>query len=684
MLAIFVSATSILGDIEEASSGPSEPNAEKDEECVYETVVVSERFPLSAGATSLNPQEIARSHPKTADDALKLVTGISIVQHGSEGKGHQLLLGGFDAAHGSDVEVLLGGVSLNEPSHVHGQGYLDLYGIVPEAILKIEVAKGPFLPWQGNFATAGSIRFRLGIPTNLRPGIVRTEASHRGRLRAVIAVGPEGASEETFIAVETVYDHGFGPNREARRAVLLAGYRLDLGSKDALTAFVIGQTARFETPGALPFSDILDDETAFHGSHGQPVHGLSDRTLAKFGWNHETKKTDLEIYIFGAARAYSLQENFTGWLLYPEQGDTKRQQQKGGLAGAALDLEQRLPTPFSSALFSGIGWRLDVAEQSEDQVEISGHPWQRNRELSTDIHHVYLFGGWRLVPWSWIELMPSVRLDMFVYFVSDQLEDRGVTDLRIAASPRLATAFPLHDKLTLFADYGRGFRAPEARAMLAAEAAVEDRTLSQYSGGEPRFAICDSVEIGAEVAPIRTLVFRIVGFTTWIDREVVFDHVSNLNLELDGTRRLGAETEALWKPTPWFDAETSFAWIDARFRTSGHAVPGIPVWLASGRLNLGRERGPRGGACLLWIGDRSLAHGATVDGYVRLDVNAGWRFEHFEVTALVDNAFNHEIMEGAYHYASWFDRTETRSAIPEIHVVAGEPLTARLVFTAYL
>ena len=65
-------------------------------------------------------------------------------------------------------------------------------------------------------------------------------------------------------------------------------------------------------------------------------------------------------------------------------------------------------------------------------------------------------------------------------------------------------------------------------------------------------------------------------------------------------------------------------------------------------------------------------------------MDAGWRFEHFEVVVVVNNTLNYEIMEGVYHYASWFDRNEERSVIPKIHYVAGEPLTVRAVFTAYL
>lgn len=651
---------------------------------LYETVVVAHRPSLSAGAVTVSQEEIKRTHPSSADEVLRLVPGVNIVQHGSEGKGHQLLLRGFDAAHGSDVEVLLLGVRINEPSHVHGPGYLDLYGIIPEVVLNIEVNKGPFLPGQGNFATAGSVRFELGVSSELQPGLVRTETSHRGQLRGVAVAAPHPGEKETFFAAEAVYDRGFGANREARRSALLAEYVLNINAKDALTAFASGQAARFETPGALRLSDVLGGRIDFHGSYGPAGEGLSDRILGRLGFEHDNENTNLEVFVYGLLRRFSLEENFTGWLLHETTGDRKRQQQQGSAWGAEIELERKLPTPFSSVLLSGAGWRFDNIYQAEAQVDQQGRPWQTNRELEARIQHLHLYGGVRFSPWPWLEMMPSIRGDLFYYDVRDRLGDRRGDDTYFSVSPRLAASFPIHERLTLFADYGRGFRSPEARAVVAPTGTGEDETLSRYNGGDPEIAVCDTVEVGIDFQPLEIATFKLVGFSTWLEREVVFDHVSNLNLELDGTRRQGIEAEARFNPAIWMTGSATFTWVDARFTRSGDPVPNTPSWIRTARLFFGKSRGPHGGTQLLWIGKRNLAHGATADGYVKLDMDAGWRFERFEVAIIVTNAFNVDIMEGTYHYASWFDKNEQRSVLPKIHYVAGEPLTVRAVFTAFL
>ncbi len=54
------------------------------------------RFDPTASSLTLAPHDLAAAPLRTADDALRLVPGIAIVQHGSEGKARQFFLRGFD------------------------------------------------------------------------------------------------------------------------------------------------------------------------------------------------------------------------------------------------------------------------------------------------------------------------------------------------------------------------------------------------------------------------------------------------------------------------------------------------------------------------------------------------------------------------------------------------------------
>ncbi|MCU0661214.1 MAG: TonB-dependent receptor [Myxococcota bacterium] len=648
---------------------------------IYEARVVEQRPVLSAGASNISAAEIARSLPTSGSDALRLVPGLRIVQHSAEGKGHQLFLRGFDAVHGSDVEVLLGDVPLNERLNVHGNGYLDLYGIIPEVVSELRVHKGPFLPWQGAYATAGSAVFELGVGPQLRPGLMRTEVSQRGRLRAVVLAAPSGLPDEVFLASEAVYDAGFAADREAKRGALLASYRSPSFAGFELSTLLSAQAAAWESPGVLRFDGI--SEHGFYGTYDTGGGGSSERLLARIGLAREHEGTRLDLSVHGALRRFELEDNYTGFLLYEDQGDAKRQLEHARMLGASTALEQRIKR-LSSALFAKLGWQLDAGDEREAQVGTSGAAWQTNRRLGARIHSLFAYAGLRMSPWRWLAMLASLRGDLFIYSAENHVLDRKAQKNLGALSPRVALSFPVHRALTLFVDYGRGFRPPEARSITAFRpGTVEDEELSQYRGGQPTVNVADAIEAGLRATPAPWLSLGTTFFATWMDREVAFDHVSNTNLELFGSRRTGAEMDLRVAPTPWlaFGADATF--VDARFEHSAHRIPGTSSWLGRATATLGRDRGPHGEAELTFVTTRYLAHGASASGYALLDLCAGWRLEHFDASVLVDNALDAKVMDGVYHYASRFDLNGPRSAIPVIHYTAAAPVTARFVFTAF-
>lgn len=57
---------------------------------------------------------------------LEAVPGLIVTQHSSDGKANQLFLRGFNLDHGTDFLTTVGGMQVNQRSHVHGQGYTDL------------------------------------------------------------------------------------------------------------------------------------------------------------------------------------------------------------------------------------------------------------------------------------------------------------------------------------------------------------------------------------------------------------------------------------------------------------------------------------------------------------------------------------------------------------------------------
>ncbi len=645
-----------------------------------EVIVTAPQPPMAVSAARISSEQIERALPTSGSELLARVSGLRIVQHGAEGKGHQIVLRGFDAAHGTDVEVLLEGIALNERGNVHGHGYVDLYGIIPEVVREIHVDKGSFLPTQGDFATAGTVRFELGVPAEARPKLLRTELDSHGRLRTAAVIAPGRVPPDSFAAAEAVYDPGFGLDRAAVRTALLASYSVPLGPRDRLVTLVSAQLARWQSPGVRR----LDDAQDFYGTYAPTGRGLSDRVLLRFGRERQTSESRLDVAGFAALRRLAIEDNYTGRLLHEEQGDRRLQTERAASGGCLASVGRDLPLGFAAQALGGAGWRVDGVQPRDDRVTAEGLPWQRGRELEIRTHQIHAYLGLRLRPLRWLELLPSIRGDLFLYRVSEAYEPPAAQALG-AASPRAALRLPLATWLQLFAAYGRGLRSPEPRSIAAPPPeTIEDESLSQYGGGRPRITTSDTVELGSLLRPLDGLELRVAAFGTWIERELVFDHLSNLNLELDGTRRLGLEASLGARLLPWLELALEGTALSAHFLRSGNPVPGSTPWLGRAALWAGEVSGPHGGLELDLCATRELAHGATASGYGLLDLSAGWRWPRYDLTMAVTNALGAQVMEGVYHYASWFDPSEPRSAIPAIHYTAGRPMTVRLLLTAWL
>lgn len=89
-------------------------------------------------------------------ELLEAVPGMVAAQHSGSGKANQYFLRGFNLDHGTDFTTYIDGVQMNLRSHGHGQGYLDLNGLIPEIVAREDFRKGPYRADGGDFALAGA------------------------------------------------------------------------------------------------------------------------------------------------------------------------------------------------------------------------------------------------------------------------------------------------------------------------------------------------------------------------------------------------------------------------------------------------------------------------------------------------------------------------------------------------
>src|SRR5438045_6803305 len=76
---------------------------------------------------------LVRPLPKPAE-LVEAVPGLIAAEHSGSGKANQYFLRGFNLDHGTDFTTYIDDVQMNFRTHGHGQGYLDLNGLIPELI----------------------------------------------------------------------------------------------------------------------------------------------------------------------------------------------------------------------------------------------------------------------------------------------------------------------------------------------------------------------------------------------------------------------------------------------------------------------------------------------------------------------------------------------------------------------
>jgi len=150
---------------------------------------------------------------KSAQDLLRLVPGLFIAQHQGGGKAEQIFLRGFDADHGTDVNISVDGMPVNMVSHAHGQGYADLHFLIPETVQGYDFGKGPYYTTKGDLCTAGYVAY--DTKNTLDKNMVKLEGGQftTGRVVAMINLLKDNAREKeqsAYIAGDALYSNG-GP-----------------------------------------------------------------------------------------------------------------------------------------------------------------------------------------------------------------------------------------------------------------------------------------------------------------------------------------------------------------------------------------------------------------------------------------------------------------------------------------
>jgi outer membrane receptor protein involved in Fe transport len=561
-------------------------------------------------------------------ELLEAVPGLIAVQHSGSGKANQYFLRGFNLDHGTDFTTVIDDVPMNMRTHGHGQGYLDVNGLIPEVIDRIDYRKGTYRADIGDFSMAGS-SFMTTIH-DVAPFVALEDGAYGWRRVAGGASVDVGAGKLMGVAQWKTYDGPWELPENLQHQSMWGKYVRPLGS-NTLEFSLSGYHAQWRPTEQIPERAIGTSvcEDAFCAldptATGETLRWIGAARLLGDGWRASLWAQYYDWHMVSNA-TYDFQIN---------QFD--RRWIGGGRYQRELQLSDTL------ALTAGVETRYDDIGNVGLQHTDAGRVLEDISRVAVNESSVGAYSEAQWDPIDHLRVTAGLRADYFDFDVRARmpgLDEGSATDS--AVSPKLAAAYRISPNVELYANWGKGFHSNDARGVVNTVTPVQG--LSKGEGKE----VGARFELGS---------FNITTTYWWLslDSELKFVGDSNSVEPGPATDRRGYEVVAFWRPLSWVAVDAVWTGSRARYVDSpdGSYVAGAVenagefgvslvrnVWEASLRVRyLGKYP---------LIEDNSLR----ADAETGVNLRAAWKPGRFTAYAEVLNILDADGKDIVYFYGA--------------------------------
>ncbi len=671
----------------------------------YEARVEGERPFTAASATTVHDRDFLLRPRFTPEDILRVVPGLVLAQHQGGGKADQLFLRGFDADHGTDVAVSIDGVPVNLPSHAHGQGYADLHFLIPEAIERLDIRKGPYFADLGDFDTAGAVNLVTRSKfehssVSAMAGVFPTLSGQRtdGTARwfsgyRMLGIAAPGGDLSPYFAAE-VYGTG-GPflhSENLERYNLFAKATAQLSPSSQFSLLAMAYSSSWHGSGQIPAravdSGAIDRFGAIDPSEGgvaqrqQVIASLVTRPDARSKFSATLSAIHSDLALFS---------DFTFFAADPVHGDEIEQDDHRVVLYGALRYERS-----DGFLLSTIGaqYRADLSDVALWRVQQRARLAQclqvANPCVSTSDRQVdaaaYVQEDLRPVPW--LRVVLGLRSDTFHFNVQGLGGDPAAQHSIL--SPKASVVLSPASSLDLYLNFGSGFHSNDARS------AVE-------TGGAGALPRALGYEVGART---RLLDGRVeLSAALWrldLESELLWNGDTGGTAASGATRRVGLDFEGRWQVLDWLYADLDVSLATSRYKAdsgNGEAVALAPPRIVTGGLTAQHPSGLRASLRARHIGTRPATQLTSADGvppctpslgpddrcylvaesYTVFDAALAWSMRHWTTTLIAQNLSNAHYREAQFGNVSRL--AGEPHAVQDIHYTPGNPLGVQLALT---
>ena len=599
-------------------------------------------------------------------ELLEAVPGLIAAAHSGSGKANQYFLRGFNLDHGTDFSLLVDDVPMNLRTHGHGQGYLDVNGLIPEMVKRVDYRKGPFRADVGDFSLVGTAS--ITTADRFDAPFASFEVGSFG-WRRVVTGGSFALGEGALLlgAEAKTYD---GPWQLPERLKHSSFYAKSTNETTLGTLRLSASiyNARWRPTEQIPeraIGTLVADE---FGSIDPYLQGRTEREIFTIRLDGE----DWRASAYAQHYDWNLLSNFTFFLDDPINGDELRQTDKRWTYGGRIERTFN-PAP-QWQIVAGAEGRYDNISKVGLEKAVAGNVVAARglfavKELSAA---AYAEATWNAT--ERLRLFAGLRGDAYSFKTtaldgpdawSGKVSDRAI-------SPKAGVSYVVADGLAIYGNWGRGFHSNDARGVTAPTSPA------------PGLAAGAGREVGLRLER-DTLVATATVWGMDVSSDLIYVGDSGAVEPTGATKRHGYELTAFWRPKPWMTVDAVWTGSSARYTNAGDAghVPGalesagelglaaiLPEWNASMRV---RYLGPHA-----LIADNSIR----AEPVTLVNFRAAWTPKSFasgklEVYGELLNAFGSRGKDVDYIYASRLPG-EPPEGVEGLHSRVVEPRSVRV------
>ncbi|MDB5139535.1 MAG: vitamin B12/cobalamin outer rane transporter [Mucilaginibacter sp.] len=585
----------------------------------------------------------------SSQDLMRLVPGLFIAQHMGGGKAEQIFVRGFDADHGTDLNVSVDGMPVNMVSHIHGQGYADLHFMIPETIATYDFGKGPYYTDKGNFTTAGYLNYTTKDALDKSMISVEGGQFHTFRVAGLIDLLSSKAKqngENAYIAGEYNYTDGpFTFAEHYKRFNLFGKYTRQLNTNNKISFIASAFSTTWRASGEIPERAVAAGTTAVDANGKPYIVPEAPNPIGRFGTIDSAQggktsriniiaklHTDLKNNWLMENEAYYTHYNFllnvNNSFFANDSINGGEQQQKESRDMVGYNGKITKKSYLDNAVLTssaGIGTRYDMTYGSERSNVTEQYQFLNDvvlgdiRENNTNVYidETLQSGNWLFNAGS--------RLDYFNFNFHD------TTKTKVIVSPKINIQYTANDQIQFYLKAGKGFHSNNAITVIGNN---NFETLPAAYGAD----------LGLNWKPIPHLYINAALWYLYLQQEFVYSDDGNI-VPGGKTEREGIDFSARYQLTKWLFADLNVNLARPRLADSlaGHGYLALaPTFTSTGGLDFKLDNGINGGLSYRYMHSRpgNNTNTLTADGYFVTDFKISYTQKKYEIGLTIENLLN--------------------------------------------